>query len=224
MYKLALLGDAFWITVRMREEQVPEDLVDEAEDIAKTFAGAYAMRSAVGHRPFVEAWVASDVEQGLPSRLGTRRTNEPVVGDDDTDSAMLALTDVDFAFHSSVYWPAALRDIGLATVDYTDDAFLFAARGLECCARAVTNHDGNLGRGEWRALAERIGLQADELELYNRLADARGPVAHGKISAPPLVAARAQRDELLDGARDLVTRAVVSSELAAITDGVWSPR
>jgi hypothetical protein len=81
-----------------------------------------------------------------------------------------------------VHWRAALRDIGLATVDYGDDAFLFAARSLECCARAISSRGGEVSSSEWGALASRIGFASDDLRaLKDPLAKARHAVAQREL-------------------------------------------
>jgi hypothetical protein len=219
-YKFALMGDAFWVTVRVPEGELPEAHVDEAEMVARVFCGAYALHSAVGHRPFIEAWVASDVERGLPSNLGIRRAEEHIAGDDDNEAARRGLGDLDFALRTSVYWEAALRDVGLATVDYTDDAFLFALRSLECCARAITGKTGSLASADWDALATCMQVTSEELRrLKSELTDVRHAVAHGDLTDPVLDLARQNRAALLDHARRLARVAVGRAEEAADAAG-----
>ena len=52
-YKIALMGDAFWITVRVPDGEIPEAHVDEAERIARVFCGAYALSECARPEPLV---------------------------------------------------------------------------------------------------------------------------------------------------------------------------
>jgi hypothetical protein len=221
VYGVNLMGDAFWIALPDRRGREFDLLMNEVEHLASVFAGAYAMKSELGMRAFVEAWVESRATSGMESTVGIRRA-ETMPSPDDQSITLQALTDVDFAFRTSLHWRAALRDIGLATVDYGDDAFLFAARSLECCARAISTRSGEVRGNEWDALASRIGFASEELRaLKDPLAKARHAVAHGDVDDSNLEAARGNRENLLTRARNLVRLAVGQSELEAVANGTW---
>lgn len=219
-FAINLMADAFWITLAEPPAENFETTMDEIEHLASTFAGAYALKTGAGMRPFVESWIESQ-SAVHPTTLGVRRA-EKLQPPAEAAIIAQALGAVDYAFRTSPAWVAALRDAGLATVDYSDDAFLYAARSLECCARAVGGRQGSVSAGDWDRLAQRMGVQADELaSAKNPLVSARHAVAHGDSTDGHLVAARGDRDRLLDSARGLVRLAIQRSQTEALQRGEW---
>src|SRR4051812_5296698 len=98
--------------------------MDGAERLASAIAGAYALKTGIGMRPFVEAWVESQSAVHAAT-LGVRRAEE-LAAPAELALQHQALGVVDYAVRTSDSWVEALRDAGLATADHSDDAFLFA--------------------------------------------------------------------------------------------------
>jgi hypothetical protein len=220
-YAVNLMADAFWITTLARPEGISFDAaMDGAERLASAIAGAYALKTGIGMRPFVEAWVESESAVHAAT-LGVRRAEE-LAAPAELAIQHQALGAVDYAVRASDAWVEAMRDVGLATVDHTDDAFLFAARSLESCARAVSGRKGSITGGDWDRLAECMGVTPEELaNAKDPLSGARAAVAHGDREDPNLQTARANREDLLNLARGLVRLAIQRAQTEAVRTGTW---
>jgi hypothetical protein len=202
----------------------------EATDLFRLVFSAYALLGRDAFDPELEGWIEATKAQLEGSMVGFIIPRS--IGPEEKESAetkrVQAAADLAIAVREFPSLRLAIRDIYAAVRDRdaSDDAFFFAYRAVEDCARALSGADTDIGGKEWAALHERLGLDPDEgKERLEPLTRARRAAAHGNESAEQLQDARLKKAQLIDLARETVIRVLENTpdleieSLPAVFDG-----
>jgi hypothetical protein len=134
--------------------------------------------------------------------------------DDQRNVAMRAAAELAVRGRRHPYVRLMLRDTYAALRrDSGDDAFVYGYRALQDAARHVNGLTGEIGERHWRALADRLRVEPEELRARkDRLVKARNAASKGDVQSDELRRARETRDRLLDDARLLVTDVLIGDD------------
>jgi hypothetical protein len=189
----------------------PNTLAGPAEfrELVGVTLGAYALISGVALDWTAEGWIEATNATFAGTIIGTfvdPRGHDPML-------SVRARRSVDMrracrlAVRAQRYpgYRLALRDIHSALSVGGDDAFVFAYRAIEDLVRAVSGRRGELRASDWAALHTRLGTSKSAfVTRIAPLQEARHAAAHGDDSDADLVAARADRTNRLELARQIV--------------------
>lgn len=217
--KLEVIGEG--IAVWSKPPAQPPAGRDEAAVLFSLVVAAYALTSGRALDSSLEGWVEATEADLADSVVGFRLERElserPSRLSIDTDR-MREAAELAVAVSNVPLWRLTLRDLHASRrAGAGDDAFLFAYRAIESAARQLSGQAGELRRQDWRAFHERRGAEADaghhQLKV---LKDARDAAAHGR-EGELLDTARLKRGAILDLAREVTVRALLSEDDLAIT-------
>lgn len=181
----------------------------EATELFRLVVAAYALVSGEALDVTLDGWIEATEAKLDGAVLGFRVERSLYASEVDAPRSeqMRAAAELAIRVRQSPNLRLAIRDIYAALQDPTtsDDAFLFAFRAVEDCARALTGSDDEANRVDWASFHQELGRSPDEgKERLDPLTRARNAVAHGDVATSDLAEPRGKRSELIDLARATV--------------------
>lgn len=104
-------------------------------------------------------------------------------------------------FKDNPYLRIAIKDYVSALRDGGDDAFFFAYRAIESICRGITGATGDLKNSDWEKMHRRLGTTKTQIDP---LFKASTPIRHGDVDSSELIAARSNRNNILDISREVL--------------------
>lgn len=177
----------------------------EARDFLGLIVAAYTSRTGVALDFSFTGWVEATEATFKGTMIGftVPRGHRPHMDPASKRSCdMRVAIDVAGAAFARGSWRIALRDVHAAYLATgNDDSFVFAYRAIEDLAHAVSP----TMKKSWPDLHTHLRMTQQQLQTRTRrLLDARNAVAHGDLSNPALIAARADWARVVGVARSVV--------------------
>ena len=145
----------------------------EATDLFRLVLSAYALLARDAFDPELEGWIEATKAQLEGSMVGfiIPRTIGPEEKESAETKRVQAAADLAIAVREIPSLRLAIRDIYAAVRDRdaSDDAFFFAYRAVEDCARTVSGADSDIGAKEWlRFMRVLVSTETRERSDWNR--------------------------------------------------------
>jgi hypothetical protein len=184
------------------------DIYPEVKDIFDTLIAAYTFKTKERLSYTLESWIETkDIASSnnmvgwiLKGRgVGTPRKARSKVNTPWKKAALFHRTLLE---KGNINHRLALKDYYHAFLDTSDDAFLFAYRSIEDICRAITGTPDVNGKA-WKTMHMRLGTSKTLIDPLTEIATC---VRHGDKNNSIVIAARQNRDHLIDIAHQVILK------------------